>query len=506
MQSEDIKKKGKHLREAPAAEETVKDNENGKKDAAPDKKNGVTNSVMALLVALALVCGCALGYIVGSMFSPTARKLADAENTIAEYDVIFAEMYTEAFEEAARSGEEGFEDAPSDGGEIAALSGNDVIPASTGEPKVVAEFGGGNVMSDEAMREYETVLAEYLMAGEDVSDRAETIAMAVVENLVGDKVAYQKAAELGYTQLNDEDRAKIAELAAAEYADTVAFYVDLVREEGMNDDEAYSAAADYLELSEDYTLDTVTAALEEDYWYEKLYDSIAANVQVTSDEITQAYNDLLSSQQTAFEASHADFENALMNGDMIVYYPQGYRTVKQILFELDEESQAQADVLYEQLAEAEDEAEIADINARLDELYAPLMAEAADVRAKYESGEDFDQLMADYSADDELLSGYFADTGYYVAADSVMWTGEFVDAAMALELPGDVSEPVRTPSGVHIIRFIANVDPGAVLLSEISASMTADTQKAAEMTAVQAQLDAWVNEAEPKYYIENMGL
>ena len=507
MQSEDIKIRGKHMKETPAAEEPAKgtDDKDKNEERRPrGHKNGVATSALALLVALALVCGCVLGYIGGSRFSPTARRLADAEKTIAEYDMLFAEMYTEAFEEAARTGEDGFETGEGEDGAIAALSGNDVT-APVSEPVMVAEYNGGVIMSDEAMREYESALAEYVMQGEDVSEYSDILINTVLENMVGDRIAYQKAVELGYTQLTDADRARIAELAEAEYSETVAFYMDLVWEEGMNEEETYSAAADYLELSEDYTLESVTAALEENYWYDKLYESIASKVRVGSDEITQTYNQLLAQQQADFDADHANFENALMNGDTIVYYPQGYRTVKQIFFELDADAREQAAELYAQLEDASDEA-AAEINAQLDELYAPLDAQAEAVLAKFEAGEDFDSLMSDYSADDELISGYFADTGYYVAADSTMWSRDFVDAAMALELPGDVSAPVRTRGGVHIIRFIANVDAGAVLLSEVSARMTADTQQAAELAAVQEQLDIWISEAEPKYYPENMGL
>ena len=171
MQSEDIKIRGKHMKEAPAAEEPAKgtDDKDKKEDRSRGHKNGVATSVLALLVALALVCGCVLGYIGGSRFSSTARRLADAEKTIAEYDMLFAEMYTEAFEEAARTGEDGFEDGKGEDGAIAALSGNDVT-APVSEPVMVAEYNGGVIMSDEAMREYESALAEYVMQGEDVSE------------------------------------------------------------------------------------------------------------------------------------------------------------------------------------------------------------------------------------------------------------------------------------------------------------------------------------------------
>ena len=509
--SEEIKVKGKHLKEAPAEENTietpVQDTENIE-ETAPKSKRGVATSVAALLVVLALICGAVPGYLAGSRFSATARRLTEAEALIAEYETLFAEMYTAEFEETAQTGEEGFtETAPADDdSDIAALSGNDLPAEAPAEPVVVAEFNGGTVMSDEAIEAYETALAEYVMLGQDVSDYSSVIMSTVLESLVAEKIAYQKAAELGYTTLTDADRTQIAEMADAEYSDIVAFYMDMVWEEGMNEEEAFAAAAEYLESTEGYTLDTVAAAIEEGYWFEKLCQSITSQVKVSAEEITNTYNDLLAQQTAAFEESHANFETALMNGEMIVYYPQGYRAVKHILIAFDEEDQAQIDGLLAQLETETDEAAIAAVNESMDAIYASYETRAQEILDKYNAGEDFDTLMSDYSADDELINGFFADTGYFVAEDSAMWHKDFVSAAMALALPGDVSAPVSTPSGVHLIRYISNVDSGAVLLSEVSAKMTADTQAAAEENAILEQLEAWTAEAAPQYYPENMGL
>ena len=500
MQSEDIKNKddqikGRHLKEEEAG--------SGGMQRPRRRKKGVANSVLALLVTLALICGVTVGYICGSMFSSTARKLSDAEDKIADYEMLMAEMYTQAFEEAAQTGLEGFEGEEE--GNIAALSGNDITGA-TSEPVVVAEYDGGVIMSDEAQAEYDAELAEYVLKGDDVTDIGQILLSSVLENMVGDKVAYQKAEELGYTQLSDSDREKINELATQEYDETVLFYVDMVREDGMSEEEAIAAAQDYLELNEDYTLESVASQIEQDYWFSKLYDSITAQVTATTDDITEYYNARLAEQQAEFEGDHASFENALINGDLILYYPQGYRTVKHIFFGLDDESAQQAAQLRAQLAQTTDEAEIENINAQLDQIYAPLEEKAQDVYAQLEDGADFDQLMQDYSEDEELKAGYFADTGYYVAADSVMWSEDFTAAAMALELPGDTSEIVRTEGGVHIIRFIANVESGAVPLSQVSARMTADAQAQLKLEAFQTQLQTWIAEANAKYYPERMGI
>ena len=77
-----------------------------------------------------------------------------------------------------------------------------------------------------------------------------------------------------------------------------------------------------------------------------------------------------------------------------------------------------------------------------------------------------------------------------------------MDAAMALVNPGDVSDPVRSEMGVHVARYIANVQPGAIPLSNVSARLTTETQSVAEDEAWLKQMQAWLEEANVQYHPE----
>ena len=55
-------------------------------------------------------------------------------------------------------------------------------------------------------------------------------------------------------------------------------------------------------------------------------------------------------QQALFAEKPEEFEYALLNGDTVLYYPEGYRTVKHILFQLDDAQQARAGEIAERLA------------------------------------------------------------------------------------------------------------------------------------------------------------
>lgn len=459
---------------------------------------GVPFGLVTLLVVLALVCGGVAGYLGGAKFSGAARKLKEAQATIADYELTLMEMYSDEFEKAAKTDQSSFDSKAN-----AALSGA-VSVSDSAEPVVVAEYTGGTVMSDEAVREFQTTLSNYALEGTDVTQTASAILDTVLENLVGDKVAYQKAVEKGYTTLTDDDRAQIAAKAQAAFDETVDFYLDIVREDGMTDDDVYAAAVKYLADNEGYTIDTVTQTTEDHWWYDKLYADVVSGVSVTADQINAAYNEQLAQQQTLFTQTPKEFENALLNGDMILYYPEGYRTVKQILFELDDTAKARVSEIAEQLKTETNQDTIAQLNAELNELYAPAEAKAKEAAQKIKDGSNFDEMMQQYSDDDELNNGAFSSTGYYVAQNSVMWPEDFISACMALANPGDVSNPVRSDGGVHIIQFVANVQPGAVPLSQVNAQMTQSTLESAQFEEYQSQLQTWLSQANVKYYPERI--
>ena len=98
------------------------------------------------------------------------------------------------------------------------------------------------------------------------------------------------------------------------------------------------------------------------------------------------------------------------------------------------------------------EAELAQMQS---EYAATLSDLVAEVQAKIAQGEDFEALIDEYGSDVGMQEEPGLSQGYYVAAGSEMWEQVFTDAALALEKPGDVSEPVVGSNGIHLIRYMA---------------------------------------------------
>lgn len=458
-------------------------------------KTGVPFAVTILLVILALASGCVAGYFCGANFSETAVKLAEAEDKIGEYELMFAEFYTDEYvseteeEEAARQENEG----------TAALTGENVIYTEEAEVFIVVQYDGGDINSEEAQVYYDKALSDYAMMGGDISENGDIILDKVLYDMASDRIAYKKAVEMGLTDYSDKELAEIDKEVQAEYDATVAFHAG----EGA-DEETLAQTAEYLANEDGYTLESVRAEKMDEYWRTKLYDKVVAGVKVDADDVADQYNIRLTEQQEEYDADPTAFENDLMNGEIVVYYPAGYRTVKQIFFALDAESAARVAEIDAELETATDPAVIDSLNAEKDSIYASAEGEAADVIAEFRSGVDFDELIETYSDFNAMDHSAFSSTGYYVSDKTVMWPAEFVAAAMALENPGDISEPVRTAEGIYVVRYIANVTPGSVPLSNVSSRLTTETQEVMKEQAYNDQLNIWMEEANVTYYPERM--
>lgn len=92
-------------------------------------------------------------------------------------------------------------------------------------------------------------------------------------------------------------------------------------------------------------------------------------------------------------------------------------------------------------------------------------AQAAEIKAKIDAGADFAAMAAEHGTDGTAARG--GDLGWFVRAQMVP---EFADAAFALE-PGQISGPVETPFGWHLIKLEEKRDQPAPPLEEVQSSI-----------------------------------
>ncbi len=154
------------------------------------------------------------------------------------------------------------------------------------------------------------------------------------------------------------------------------------------------------------------------------------------------------------------------------------------------------------------EAKRTELTKQLDTLKAATLAKLQpkidEIQAKIAAGEDFEKLIEQYGEDEGMKTEPTKTNGYYVSATSQMWDDAFTTAAMTLAKVGDVSSPVLGQSGVHIIKYIADVTPGAVPLETVREEIQTQALEQAQNDLYDTTVSKWVSEANAKTYVDRL--
>ena len=297
--------------------------------------------------------------------------------------------------------------------------------------------------------------------------------------------------------------------------------------------------------------EAVTAQLEGmGYTFDAIYDELV--LQTRQNRAIELFcSDVILKQAQVDEyyeeqfvaPDRADYENdidrydqeILMNNNEAFYTPEGYRYIHQILLAIPQEALdatasdkvrlnraaqamstalqrltlavidasdwsedlAAAKAAYDEAAKALEEAQN-DYRDAIEAAALPLVQDkVAEINEQLAAGIDFKSLVSRYSTDktERNISG----DGYPFHPESKQWPENFRAAAAALEKPGDVSSPVVTEQGIHIICYASDVPAGAHVLTEDER----DLLNAAALRYYQLEkLNGLIEEWEKDYEIE----
>ena len=352
-----------------------------------------------------------------------------------------------------------------------------------------------------------------------------TVTSQVVEAYTQNLVLKQKAAALGMTELTDEEKTH-AEEHAKEYYDSFIQSVisAFLPNSGLEGDELTAAAEKYVSEHSDVKTvdgratyeDFLNAAMEE-VAVEKVREDIVKDVTVTEEEIKADFDTKVEAAKTTVESNPDSYGYNRMNGTAVYYAPAGYRMVKHILVGISDEDTKATDEAQTALTEAQDALTNAAEGADKDALQAAVDAaqaaydaakaagmanakvKADEVYAKATAdGADFDALIAEYSTDHMPEEGYAIREGY------AYFVEPFVTAAMALQNVGDVSEPVESTYGYHIIKYVSDVAEGPVDLETVRESISSELLTAKKNERTDATIKQWVDEAKVTTYMDRL--
>lgn len=480
---------------APRAQETDPSAEQSadvKKPARKKSRKGrVSLWLVIFLLVLVLLFGMIAGYAVGRKKSQESLLAAEArinELTVAaeeagreEIDVftdeISAENRAALADLSGMSMQTGNENnvfldqesldalnstAADDDGTIA------VGESAETDPVVAVEYNGGQIMSDEVSVRYNEELASYVFSGYTEEELSSFLLNNVMQDMVLERVLVAQAQKLGVYELTSADQAQIDAQAQTQLDERLEQYRSFVYTDGMSDEETTAAAEAFLKETEGVDLASLRAELASGWWHQKLRNAVVKDVSVTSEAILDSYNERLADQKESFTADPSAYETAHIDGEVILYNPSGYRAVKILRLTGD--------------------------NAAM----------AEDILAQLSSGASFDDLLDQYGADEDMRTAPLRESGYYISEKTTLWPENVVAAALALTNPGDTSPVLVLDDGVCILSYVGPVAAGDVDMAKVYDDVSATALAAAQDIAYDAQLTAWLEEADAKYYPERM--
>ena len=413
-----------------------------------------------------------------------------------------SEMTEEEMAAAAEAEEAQEEDADEDEDDV-----SDEV-----EDVALAYVNGVAVMLSD-VSEYADYYYDYYGYDDDATeDELRSLYQMALTNAMGYAIMQQKAVELGYTTVTDDEMAELKTTASDEWQEMLTYYAEAYfgySEEGTEEDNnaALVSTVSFLE-SYGYTEETLLQEYVDQAWYDKLVADICKDVKATDDEAYQYFLEQVESDKTYFEDNALYYEfYTLYYGYESAYMPSGYRGVKQILLAVDSDLLANYTDLSTRLSEQDSsEATTTDlvtqemVDAARDAVLASVQDKVDDINSRLAAGESFDTLIAEYNTDEGMTQEPYATEGYSVHMDSISYDEAFVNAAFSVDNVGDVSQPYVGSYGVYIVQYFRDVPSGAVEYTDtIRTSMLESVQSELETEAVNTQVDAWLEESDIIY-------
>lgn len=419
---------------------------------------------------------------------------------------------------------------------------------------VIIEVAGKTFTKEEVSQQVQVTLNYqqqiYAMYGIqfDPTD-AQVIASAqeqTIDGLVRQAVIEQKEAEMGMDTFTDEELEGLKATAEEAYQRNVEsvktnYFADTTLE-GEELDKAVEEKLTELGYS---SVDILLGNEKKNAAYDKLRAEVIKDVQITEDELKVEYEQKAAAAKTEYEITPTDYGTDVRNGQTVYYRPAGYRFVKNILRKLSEDDATAISDLESQLTAKQDElttaqnslaamdadaaqdtpeqakareeltaqeaaltAEVAQLQAQLDSTreaaYAKVQPSIDEILQKLSEGGDFDALMEEYGEDDGMKVSPAKEEGYLVCENDTSWVAEFTQAAMALVKVGDVSAPVRTSYGIHLLQYAGNLEEGQVPFEEVRDALQEELLSTRQDETFNATLEQWVKDAGAKIYADRM--
>ena len=340
-----------------------------------------------------------------------------------------------------------------------------------------------------------------LLSGEEATDEdRQNGIQAVVDKFVNLGLVETKLKEAGKHDFTDDEVELMKATAQAKYEE---LWQSLYQRAGKSGEEVSEEDITGWLEGEGYTVEAIYAEYEVSERNHRAIEMFCQDVTLTQAMVDEYYEkQFVGPDRERYKDNVERFEEEIVSGNNEAFYiPEGYRYIRQITLDYPKAATASAKALekrmqnavnalakrFQKLAVAATTAEgwddLKDLRAEYDEcsdLVAetqkawmekvkkeaqPLLQETFDAIAEqYAAGIDFKSLIEKYSADKTDMN--LSKNGYLFHPDSTTWPDAFKEAAMKLEKPGDISQPVYSETGVHILCYVGEAPAGDHVLTE----------------------------------------
>ncbi len=313
-----------------------------------------------------------------------------------------------------------------------------------------------------------------------------------VKKVAIDRIALDKAKELGLDTLTEEETKTITDTYDSVMSTLDSFIAPSVQaavdaDSSLNYDEEYKRQLKLYLNSIGYDPDTYRETLENELIVGKVRDHFLKDISVTDEEVQTYYDTQVSIQQNNLEISPDSFAWQQSLGSTIMYYPDGYKKVRHILVQFDEETRSKA-------LEAYSEEDKTEYNKILEAAVATIQPTIDEIVAKMEAGDDFATLIDEYNKDSSMSIEPTRTEGKVVGPQSTdITTPGYLDAVAALADPGSY-KVLNTYSGCYIIRC-DKLMAGAVPFDDLKDSIKNTLLSTAQENEWGTVSDGWIEDA-----------
>ncbi len=274
----------------------------------------------------------------------------------------------------------------------------------------------------------------------------------------------------------------------------------------------------FIETAYAYTEESFTAEREVYFRLSsemtRFSEIMAEGIEVTEEDVQEYYDNTVENDKAMIGGDVGAYEfYQTYYGYDFAYKPEGYRGISHILLEVDKELMNNWTDLAERFeaqnsedggetADGDEEAENAEpaeepvtqemVDAAKQAILDSVQEKLDEITAKLEAGADFEDLILEYGSDPGMEDEATRKGGYEVHAESILWDSEFQRTAMALARTGDISEPIVSSFGVHILKYLRDIPGGA---EELTDEMKASLAESLRNDLINRKTAEWIGRA-----------